>query len=266
MRPFRPALVLALAAILAAAAPARAFGPDGHRIVGDLAARQIAAGTAARVAALLAGEADASLAGVSIWADEVRERPEWRHTAPWHYVNLPRGDCRYLASRDCKDGRCIVAAIGEQAEILADRSRDPALRARALKFLVHFVADIHQPLHAGHADDRGGNTFQLFYLGQGGNLHALWDGGLLRASREPWRTRSARLAEVRADTDTRWSIRAPRAWAEASCRLIASADIYPRRPGRLPADYMERQLPVVERQLVLAGARLAALLDALLAD
>lgn len=261
-----PVRALLFAAILATTVPAQAFGPDGHRIVADLADRQVAPGTRARIAELLAGEADASLAGVSIWADEMRGLPEWRWTAPLHYVNFPRGDCRHRPQRDCPGGRCIVAAIREQAAILADTGRDPVQRNQALKFLVHFVADIHQPLHAGHADDRGGNTFQLFYLGQGGNLHALWDGGLLRAGREPWRTRSARLASIGPDRDTAWSPRAPAAWAEASCRLIGSAGIYPPRPGRLPRGYIEAQLPVVERQLVLAGARLAALLDAVLAD
>lgn len=258
--------ILLLAATMAAVAPAHAFGPDGHRIVADLAARQVAAGTSARIAALLAGEADASLAGVSIWADEMRELPEWRWTAPLHYVNFPRGDCRHRPERDCPGGRCIIAAIADQAGILADTGRDPAQRSQALKFLVHFVADIHQPLHAGYADDRGGNTFQLFYLGQGGNLHALWDGGLLRADRESWRARSARLSGLRPDLDIAWSPGAPRGWAEASCLLIESAGIYPPRPGRLPRGYIEAQRPVVERQLVLAGARLAALLDAVLGD
>lgn len=262
------ACVLLLAALLAAAAPApaRAFGADGHRIVADLAARQVAPHTAGRIAELLAGEADASLAGVSVWADQVRELPEWRWTAPLHYVNFPRGECVYRPARDCPGGRCVIAAIADQARTLGDPGRPDEVRLQALKFLVHFVADIHQPLHAGYADDRGGNTFQLFYLGQGGNLHALWDGGLLRADREPWTTRSARLASIGPDRDTAWSPRAPAAWAEASCRLIGSAGIYPPRPGRLPRGYIEAQLPVVERQLVLAGARLAALLDAVLAD
>lgn len=255
-----------LAAALAHPAPALAFGADGHRIVADLAARQVAPQTARRIAALLGAEAQDGLPGIAMWADEMRELPEWRWTAPLHYVNFPRGECAYRPDRDCPGDRCVVAAIAGQARTLADTGRDAEVRLQALKFLVHFVADVHQPLHAGYADDRGGNTFQLFYLGQGGNLHALWDGGLLRADRSPWQARSARLAAASPDAATAWSARAPVAWAEESCRLIESAGVYPRRPGRLPRGYLATQLPVVERQLVLAGSRLAALLDAALAD
>ncbi len=256
-------LLIAFAPALANT-PALAFGPDGHRIIGELAQRQLSPVALAEIRRLLGDDADAGLAGVSNWADEIREQPAWRYTSRWHYLNFPRGSCRYDAERDCRDGRCIVTAIDAQAAILAERARDDEQRAQALRFLVHFVADIHQPLHAGHGDDRGGNTFQIFHMGRGSNLHALWDGGILRSAQRGWSEQVTRLQGRAAGVDIRWSPQAAARWAEESCRLIDSAGLYPARPGRLPDGYVERQYPVLEQQLVIAGARLAALLDAIL--
>ena len=118
----------------------------------------------------------ASLASISTCADDNRTPV----TAPWHYVNLPRdGTCRYEAERDCVSESCVVAAIERQAAVLASSASDEA-RLSALKYVVHFVADVHQPLHAGFADDRGGNTYQLQAFGRGTNLHAVWDTALIQ--------------------------------------------------------------------------------------
>lgn len=254
--------------LLFGSAAAQAFGPDGHRIVAALAERQLAPATRAEVQRLLGAQASEGLPGLANWADEVRDQQAWRHTSRWHYVNFPRGTCRYDATRDCADGRCIVAALTDQARRLADRRLNDEDRLLALRFVVHFAGDLHQPLHAGYGDDRGGNTFQVFYIGRGSNLHALWDGGILRSSRLEWPQHVERLSERSTGTgsaDIAWSRNAPVRWAEESCRLIDSAAIYPPRPGKLPDGYVADHYPLVERQLLIAGARLAALLDSALA-
>ena len=264
----RLALLAAVAvALLLPPAPASAFGADGHRIVAALAQRQLSAAAQAQIDRLLAGEADPSLVGIATWADQVRDLEPWRPTAPWHYINFPRGQCRYRAQALCPGGDCVVGAIERQAAILADRKQPRAARRQALKFVVHLVADVHQPLHAGYADDRGGNTYQVFYLGQGGNLHALWDGGIVRAAGLDWPDHAERLARRPSPAGVgAWSAHAAGRWAEQSCRLIGAAGVYPPRPGRLPRDYVQRQLPVVEAQLALAAARLAVVLNDLLGD
>lgn len=260
--------VLLTATVLLAANTAQAFGPDGHRIVAELAQRQLAPQTLAEVRRLLGEHAADGLAGIANWADEIRANEDWRWTSRWHYVNFPRGDCRYDAARDCADGRCIVAAIAQQAAILGDRARSDQARAQALRFVVHFIGDIHQPLHAGHGDDRGGNTFQVFYIGRGSNLHALWDGGILRSARLDWTAQVERLASSTTDAmaGATWSALAPVAWAEESCRLIADHDIYPARPGKLPQGFVERHYPLLEQRLVIAAARLGSTLDSVLAS
>ena len=168
-----------IAAFLAAPLRVMAWGAQGHQVVATIALARLSAPARAEVDRLLSLEPGATLASIATWADENRDPP----TASWHYVNFPRNSCRYDAKRDCPDGQCVVEAINRQAEVLASRAPDRE-RLLALKYVVHFVADVHQPLHAGHADDRGGNTYQLRAFGDGTNLHALWDFGLIRSLNE----------------------------------------------------------------------------------
>jgi hypothetical protein len=155
---------------------AMAWGTEGHRIVAAIAENLLEASAKARVDALLATEPGATLSSISTWADETRDRS----TAAWHYVNMPRGSvCIYDRTRDCPDGRCVVEALNTQISRLNATSQ--AEQLEALKYVVHLVADVHQPLHAGFADDRGGNTYQLQAFGRGTNLHAVWDSQMLRS-------------------------------------------------------------------------------------
>lgn len=108
----------------------------------------------AQVERLLALEPEATLASISTWADEVRSPT----TAAWHYVNFPRdADCHYDTNRMCIQGNCVVGAIERQLAVLPSDAPDEK-RLLALKYVVHFIGDVHQPLHAGFADDRGGNS------------------------------------------------------------------------------------------------------------
>ena len=125
-----------------------------------------------------------TLAEVSTWADDIRrQRPS---TAPWHYVDIPvhpqYGPPAYDAARDCPDGNCVVAKIDEFAAVLGDKAAPQRDRLEALKFLIHFVADIHQPFHCADDHDRGGNDTHVSFLGRNTTLHALWDTGLLEAA------------------------------------------------------------------------------------
>jgi len=242
---------------------AHAWGPAGHRIVATLAERELTATTRREVRALLALTHDSELADVADWADALRDDPRrrvlWRATAPLHFVNFDGADCRYVARLDCAGGRCAVGAIERYARVLGDRSLPDGERAEALRFLVHFVADVHQPLHAGYRRDAGGNRYQLRVDGRGTNLHALWDTPVLQARGEGWRRHSARLARepLPAARGT------PAQWAEESCRATRDAGIYP-RAHRIDDTYLERMRPLAERRAKEAAARLAALLNSAL--
>lgn len=260
---------------------ASAYGPLGHRLIAQQAQDGLSPAAAAEVQRLLDG---ARLPDVAAWADEIRGDPVWRHTAPWHYVNFARGDCRYRAAAMCPDGQCLVAALQTQTAVLADQRQPQSQRAAALKFVVHFYGDLHQPLHLGYAEDKGGNTFQLNFAPRharplptdsaeldslrpwwrrqtqgGSNLHRLWDSQLLDSYELD---EAAHLKAVRAlAPDPAVSAELdPVALAEAACRMVQQTDFYP-HTHRLAPDYVLVMRERVRRQLRLGGLRLAGWLN-----
>ena len=232
--------------------PAFAWGTEGHEAVAIIAYRALNAIAKQRVDAILALEPGATLASVSSWADQSRDRS----TAAWHYVNMPRGsDCVYQPVRDCPNGQCVTEALNIQAQRLATTSG--AEQLQALKYVVHFVGDVHQPLHAGFGDDKGANTYQLQAFGRGTNLHSLWDSGMV-GDISPDSASLARLVgtlpipALPLDFD-------PAAWAGESCRIASRPDFYPGR--RLDDGYVQKFEPLLQQRLLLAGIRLAVLLN-----
>ena len=253
-------------AILATAAPAWAWGPLGHRIVADLAAARLTPTARAQVDTLLTSARARSLADVANWADEIRDDPSrdelGRETAPLHYVNM-HGSCDYKPALDCPDGHCVVGAIGRYTAILGNRRLPLHERAQALNFVVHFVGDVHQPLHAGYKNDKGANDYQVQFEGEGSNLHRVWDSGLLATRHMDAREYTAfleRQGPVQLPAPIAPLDNPPAQWAEQSCRIVMGGGVYPR--GHVISDaYIARERPVAERQLRLAGMRLADLLN-----
>jgi hypothetical protein len=259
MRIFAALLIAALVCPVVASA----WGPHSHEVVAEIASRNLDPAARREVERLLGDRADLAMREIATWADRIREQPKFRDTAPLHYVNFARDECRYVAKKNCRGGRCVVAAIGKYVAQLGDRSASDRDRADALAFVIHFVGDIHQPLHAGWGDDRGGNDVQLRIGRKGSNLHALWDDTLARSAQLRVREHADKLlaSPLRA-SQLQWSDAAPAAWAEESCRAIAGG-VYPTSPDISAAD-MARMLPLAEDRIELAGRRLAAVLNAVL--
>lgn len=230
-----------------------AWGAVGHRIVATVAEHQLTPRARAEVDRLLALEPGATLASVSTWADEHRTR----QTARWHFVDFPReAHCQYDAARDCRGGRCVVAAIERERKVLMSSAPDDE-RLRALKYLVHFVADVHQPLHAGYADDRGGNRVQLQAYGKGTNLHSLWDTGLI----EHWPGGPVSLLnQLKVSPRPAQDAELPQQWAEESCRVVATHGFYPTE-HTLGPDYQLQWASVLKARLELAAWRLSSMLN-----
>ena len=229
-------------------------------MVAQLAESALTPAAHAQVQRLLALTHDGSLADVATWADDLRDQPSqrtlWRATSTSHFVNFASSSCTYDASRDCRGGRCVVAAIERNARVLGDRSRSDSERAQALRFVVHLVADVHQPLHAGYRSDRGGNRYQVQWNGRGTNLHAVWDTPVLASRRLGWQREAALLAR----SPLPRVAGTPAQWAEESCRATRDDGIYP-RDHRINAAYLARLRPLAERRVREAAARLAGLLD-----
>lgn len=253
-----------LSFLLFALLPATAlgWGEAGHRIAAELAERQLTAASRGQVAALLAGEDDPSLAGVAEWADDVRGQEAYAHTRPWHYVNFQSLDCGYVPARDCPDGNCAVGAINRLARDVGDIGLTRQQRTEALKFLVHFVGDVHQPLHAGLRADRGGNLVQLDYQRQGWNLHSIWDYAILASAKVDWHEYAERLAATPWHRDGTAGDDPPLDWAIESCRAIREHSLYPPAGQHvIRRDYLDAHRPLAELRLRQAGTRLARLLN-----
>lgn len=251
MRPgprIEAALILLAGVLTGLPGTALGWGFEAHRIVAAVAQQQLSPAAKAEVDRLLALEPGSSLESISTWADEVRSPT----TAAWHYVNFRREDgCRYDAMANCPGGNCVVGAIERQLRVLAGKGPDED-RLRALRYVAHFIPDLHQPLHAGYFDDKGGNLYQVQAWGRGTNLHALWDTVLVAQ----WPGGVPRLkaaVEARAVESVKTD---PIALAEASCQIVATDGFYP-EGHKLDPGYLQRWGPVLERQLALAAARLA---------
>jgi len=200
------------------------------------------------------------LASVASYADDVRNtRPE---TKRWHFVDIPRGKAACAAAPDCAPepaGDCVIAAIERAKVVLGDHGRPKAERAEALKFLVHFVGDLHQPLHAIDDHDLGGNKVRVTFFGQPMNLHAVWDSGLIGHAQLTVPAYIALLQGLNVDA-TGTTIE----WAEEAHRLaIAFAYGLP-EDLNLDEAYYNQNRPVVDRQLARAGARLCRVLNEIL--
>lgn len=253
------AMVVAFAATLASAPPAFAWGPLGHRIVARLAEAQLTPQAWAEARQLLALRGARHLSEVANWADDLRDTDPalFRRTRRLHFVNFHSRDCLYAPPRDCRDGECAVAAIEKYSAILSNRANPPAERAEALAFVVHFVGDIHQPLHADYRHDAGGNDFQVRWHGRGTNLHRVWDSLMLDSAHLPAAQYTRKLLAERAPIATGGT---PAGWAEESCRIDRDDGVYP-SSRFIDQAYVEHERPIAEMRLRQAGARLAALLN-----
>lgn len=248
--------------ILALAAQCAGWGADGHRIAGVIAERFLTPKTKAAIRDLLGDE---TLAKAGTWADEIRSDRNYDWAKPLHYVNVPRSTESVDPQRDCGQDKCVVAAIERFAKVLKDQNAPRQDRVEALKFLVHFVEDVHQPLHVSYEDDKGGNSVKVTYGGKQSNLHKVWDIDLIDQwiGREDWIALAASVSQgVTDESADKWrKTSEPVEWANES--LAITKRLYADLPadGQLDKSYYDRNIGIVEERLSAAGVRLAVLLN-----
>ena len=255
------ALPISCALLLAYSAPAWSWGPLGHRVIAQIAEQHL--GAKARGRLLFYFGKDMQLADQAMWADELREqRPE---TRPWHYINIPPHATTLNAKRDCPRDDCVTAKIREFVGIarLAVRGKDEI--SDAARFVIHLAADLHQPLHAGHLEDSGGNGIMVRFHGEDKNLHQVWDSGILDLMGQDEGALAARLsAQITPEKKKEWLRGQPRDWAWEShlaAVRVAYGALPPGEDKVLDAEYLRQAREVVEEQLTKAGVRLAELLN-----
>lgn len=278
------ALLLALAIL-----PGKAFawGEEGHRMVGEIAERFLSAAARAQVALLLRDDRFAdgqrsnrrTLGEVANWADEIKEAPWGRKRGSWHFDDVPLCGTADRA-RYCKGDRCASAQLARHLAILENAQLPVRRRNEALKWVVHLMGDIHQPLHAATRRDRGGNTVQVSFFGRRDNppygtlnLHAIWDVHMVqRLVLARGGERAIVSAPIAAADKAAWE-RASIAEVIGESNRIAKAFVYPMLAvksscsapvkGVVPVDeaYFAGAAPVIEDRVRKAGVRLAKALN-----
>jgi hypothetical protein len=275
-------LLLALAVAIFAASPAAAWWEYGHETVARIAMDSVRADTRAAIQRLLAKgrlleTPDCSVRTIelaSYWPDCIKTLGDrYSYASPWHYQNVDV--CQpFDLKAACKDGNCVSAQIERTARILADRKAPDRERLMALAFLVHFVGDLHNPMHAGDRGDKGGNDVKANYgiISGRTNLHSMWDGYLAeRAISTPpggprallAQTAPAERAALAVGTVEDWS---REGWETARSQAYASllgdpCGPKPQARPTLTEDRVRALIPVLRRQVVAGGLRLARLLD-----
>lgn len=240
--------------IFGASFDVQSWWDDGHRKVCELALENISKEKRIEIQDLIGRDSD-----WCVWADTVkRKRPE---TRPWHYVNLARNDFTY-SSTDCPEQGCIVSALEEHIAIYKDKTNKKWRRAEALKFIGHFIGDIHQPLHVGDIGHYGGNRqYITLYDGTKTNIHELWDGIIpayaLQLDFKPINIDLYSPQEKQLTHEQRIQF-----WVqEAREKLYHPSFGYRDETKVFDQDYMIENISVVYLQIILAAARLQKLLE-----
>ena len=256
--------VLALSLLSLIPLSANAWGAAGHRIVAMIAENHLTERARQRVTQLL-GE-DVTLASVASFADEIRNsRPE---TKQFHFVDIPLAANNYDPTRDCKEtdeGDCVIAAIERFRRELSSSSESAGRRSFALKFLVHLIGDMHQPLHCADNNDRGGNDVKVTWFGRSGkgiNLHSVWDRLIIEEAGlgdvEFAEALEEGLTPQRIETRQRGTVIE---WALEAHKVARNHAYRIPRNKRLAQAYYDRTFAVVDEQLLRGGLRLAKILN-----
>ncbi|WDI30039.1 S1/P1 nuclease [Hyphococcus flavus] len=245
-----------------AVAPAYAWGKIGHRVTGAIAVHYLSDNAKAAIESILGPE---GLAEGSTWADFMRASPEdfWQmESSAYHYVTIPAG-MTYAQAGAPPQGDAITA-ITKFTRTLKDPDASREDKALALRFIVHIIGDLHQPLHAGNGTDRGGNDFEVTYFGRETNLHAVWDSGMIDGEQLSYSEMTEWLVQkITPEEAADWMDINPVVWAAESAAIRDT--IYPADP-ELRYGYVFNHIDTVKLRLSQAGVRIAAYLNVVLAQ
>lgn len=229
-----------------------AWGPEGHKMVAEIAREHLSTATRDSVEKYLGV---VNFEEASVWMDEVKSKPEYDYMKPWHYVNVER-DKTYVKNADGN----IVNVLLKVIEQLKNRRKQSITETGVqLKMLFHLVGDIHQPLHVGYGEDRGGNDIRLKFLKRQSNLHRVWDEDIITEKNirlKDCLALEATLTEAEKKAGHQTS---PLAWMAQSRALLP--EVYAFQDNAITQAYIDKNAIVVEKQILIAGLNLAAVLE-----
>lgn len=234
-----------------------AWGQTGHRVVGHIAQQYLDPLVSKKVEFLLEGR---KLSMVANWCDHIKSFKEHEHTFWWHFINLEDG-LKYHEAKHEKNGD-IIEAIERFSKILSNPKLSHDKRNEALKWLVHLLGDIHQPLHAGHAKDQGGNLITLKWFGKPSNLHAVWDMGIIDYQNLSFTELSESINFSSVEQTEQWQDSNVYDWLDEA--MTHRKRVYDVKSKDLSYVYQAQNVDFVNHQLLKAGIRLAGVLNKLL--
>ena len=249
-------LLIISSALLLSVNSSDEWGATGHRAIGEVASKHLSRKASKAIERLLEGE---SLAFVSTYADEIRSDSQYNSYAPWHYVNMPFD--KTYQDIPHKDEGDIVKAINHCIAVLKNPESSKADQKFFLKLLVHFIGDLHQPMHVGREEDKGGNDIKMKWFGDNTNLHRVWDSDIIDSYQMSYTELSINLPRL-TKAEVKMIQAAPlMTWVEESHDLVKG--IYENTPAesRLSYNYREQYIGLVRTQIQKGGLRLAAVLN-----
>ncbi len=255
--------LLCCCVLLLPTAPLQAFNGKAHRVVGHIAEALVCAETRIALAAI---DDERDLAAAGVWADDIRAYRHTRHANRWHYINVPDNVsvADFMTDKRRRRDDNVLFAIEQFSWLLANDEADRLDRAMAYRYLVHFVADVHQPLHVGRREDQGGNRISVRVGERRTSLHSFWDGYDLQQIVDSPRDYARYLLEHNADSEVAIG-GGPPDWAQESKDYRASVyDLGAARSAAIPEltpAYREKAMNIINLRLYQAGARLAGRLD-----
>lgn len=249
-------LALAMLALIALALPrpAAGWGQNGHRAIAHIAEARLKEEVRYTVRELLGGR---SMAEVSTWADEIKSDPSWNFASPWHYVNVE--DIETYQTAPKSPGGDAIQALEHMRQTLKDRTQPREKRVEVLKFLIHLVGDLHQPLHFGRRSDRGGNDVKVHWFGKETNLHEVWDSAIIRSWELSYRELADMVELPSKATQRGWENDSVLRWTAES--FAYRRKLYRIGDGNLSYRYAYIHGPFLKQRIAQAGVRLAAMLN-----
>ncbi|RDC66083.1 S1/P1 nuclease [Adhaeribacter pallidiroseus] len=234
---------------------ALAYGQTGHRVVGLVAEQHLSKKARKKVLQILANN---SLAEVANYMDDVKSDHAYDHTHDWHWVTIP-DSLKYEQTQKNPHGD-VIMKIEEMVQSLKSGKLTAAQEQENLKFLVHLVGDLHQPLHVGSKDDMGGNNVKLQWFGQNSNLHRVWDSDIIEGKDLSYTELTAFLGEPDKAQIKNWQSTNVRAWATEM--MIYRPQVYAiPADGKLGYRYSYDNFNTIQKLLLQGGIRLAGLLN-----
>ncbi len=232
------------------------WGKTGHRTTGHIAEKHLSRKAKKAIKKLLDGQ---NLATASTFADEIKSDRKYKEYSAWHYVNFSFG--KKYGEEPVNPGGDIITGIAKCKSVLKNPDSSDDEKAFYLRLLIHFIGDLHQPLHCGKAEDKGGNDFQVRWFDQGTNLHKVWDSKMIDSYGMSYTELAESIDVISVKERRKWEQGSILDWAHESQALADEVYKSAKSGEKLRYRYSYENLDTVKQQLLKGGIRLATVLN-----